>query len=206
MIQKITAVVALAIAGSATGQAVTGFTGGSQFDAFYGASTGDVVGWRFDVNTPIVLTDIGVWNADTQVGFEGLTSDHRVGIWNAAGVLLTSGSAGPGDAVVGDWTYDNVADVVLVPGERYTLGAMYTSGTDFDSYISSPTSMSLAAEINAGTNGVFPSIGDLGFVFPTEDSTNLARLGPNFLFRPVPAPASAALLGLGGLATARRRR
>lgn len=204
MTQKLTAVLALAIAGSASGQAVTGFSGGSEFAIFYGGSTGDVVGWRFDVNTSIILTDIGVWNGDSQLS-PGLTSDHRVGLWDSAGNLLTSGSAGPGDPTVGGWNYGDVADVVLVPGERYTLGAMYTSDDD-DAYISSPASMGLAPEINPNTNGVFPSVGDLGFVFPTEDSTNLARLGPNFLFTDVPAPASAALLGLGGLAAARRRR
>jgi len=204
MIQKMTTVLAIAIAGSATGQAVTGFSGGSEFAIFYGGSTGDVVGWRFDVNTSIILTDIGVWNADNQIT-PGLTSNHRVGLWDSGGNLLTAGSAGPGDPSVGDWNYGNVADVVLVPGERYTIGAMY-SATDDDGYVSSPASIALASEINATTNGVFPPAGDLGFVFPTEDSTNLARLGPNFLFSPIPAPASAVLLGLGGLAATRRRR
>lgn len=204
MIKNVAAALLVTVAGSATGQAVTGFTGGSQFGSYYGGSTdatGDVVGFRFDVNTPIILSDIGVWNGDA----DGLTSNHMVGLWDSAGNLLTSGTVSTGGDTVGDWTYADVSDVTLNVGERYTLGALYNSA-DGDSYISSPTSMSLAPEINPTTNGVFPATGSLGFVFPTEDSTNLARLGPNFLFRPVPAPASAALLGLSGLAVARRRR
>lgn len=200
MIKNVAVALVVTVAGSATGQAVTGFTGGSVFGSYYGGAAGDVVGFRFDVNTPIILSDIGVW-ADA----DGLGADHRVGLWDSSGTLLTSGSAGPADPLVSGWHYDDVADVTLVPGERYTLGALYFS-TDGDSYTSSPTSISLAPEINPTTNGVFPATGSDGFAFPTMDSSNLARLGPNFLFRPVPAPASAALLGLSGLAVARRRR
>ncbi|MEL7239954.1 MAG: DUF4082 domain-containing protein [Planctomycetota bacterium] len=190
-------------AGTASGQAVTSFSGGSPFPAWSGDGPG-VVGWRFDVNTSIVLTDIGVWNNDAVVGFEGLTSSHEVGLWDSSGTLLTSGTVSPGDVAIGEFTYTDVADVVLNPGERYTIGAVY-SIDDNDSYISSPTVLDLAPEINATTNGVFPEDTDLGgLFFPTGDSTNLARLGTNFLF--IPTPSTAALLGLGGLAAARRRR
>jgi len=204
------ALIALAAASSmASAQAVTGIVGGSQFGSYHGGTVaGDVVGWSFDVNTSIVLTDLGVWNQDTQIGFEGLTSDHMIGLWDSSGNLLTSGVAGPGGTIVGDWTYADVLDVILSVGERYTIGALYNAGglEDGDSYISSPSSMSLASEINATTNGVFATDPDLGFVFPGSDSTNLGRFGPNFLFAPVPAPGSIAILGLGGLVATRRRR
>lgn len=198
------AVAALAgIAASASGQAVVGFTGGAQFGIFYASSTGDVVGWRFNVDSSIVVTDLGVWNADTQVGFEGLTSDHMVGIWDSSGTLLTSTLVTvAGSVAVGDWNYEATANVVLNPGETYTIGAMYTA-FDGDSYISSPSSVTTAAGVNV-LNGVFPDAGDLGFVFPGSDSTNLGRFGPNFLF--IPTPGAISLLALGGLAAARRRR
>ncbi|MBZ0173585.1 MAG: PEP-CTERM sorting domain-containing protein [Phycisphaerales bacterium] len=189
------------LTGVAGAQAITSLSGGSLFDIYYGASTGDVVGWAFDLNTDVIVTDLGVYNNDA----DGLTSNHQIGIWDSLGNLMTSGTAGPGGAVVGDWTYTDVTDATLTAGERYTIGAMYASG-DGDSYISSPSSLGLAAEVNATTNGVFPSIGDLGFVMPTEQSTNLGRFGPNFLFRDVPAPSALALLGLGGLVASRRRR
>ncbi len=201
--KKFAVITCALLAGTAGGQAVTGFSGGSPFPAWSADGPG-VVGWRFDVNTSIVLTDIGVWNNDAVFGFEGLSSSHEVGLWDSAGNLLTSGVVSPGDIAIGEFTYTDVADVVLNPGERYTIGAVYDIA-DNDSYISSPSSLSLASEINPTTNGVFPEVGDLGGLnFPTGDSTNLARLGTNFLF--VPTPSTAALLGLGGLAAARRRR
>ena len=201
MVRALAAATVIAVAGSAGAQAITSFSGGTQFGAWDAASPG-VVGWRFDVNTAIILTDIGIFNGD----IDGLTSSHEVGLWDSSGTLLTSGVAGPGGGVLGPFTDTDVADVVLSPGERYTIGAVYDIN-DGDSYVSGPSSLGLASEINPTTNGVFPEAGDLGGLnFPTGDSTNLARLGTNFLFRPVPAPASAALLGLGGLVACRRRR
>ncbi len=210
MIQKVTAVVALALAGTATGQAITGFSGGAQFGSYWGGLVdGDVVGFRFTLNNDVIVTDLGVWNADTQIGLEGLTSDHMVGIWDAGGNLVVSGSAGPGGSAVGDWTYESVAPTQLNTGTTYTIGALYDAGgvPDGDSYISSATGITSDADVN-WLNSVFPSVENLGFAFPTEDSASSSggRFGPNFLFRPVPAPASAALLGLGGIAAARRRR
>ena len=201
MVRALAAAVLISVAGSAGGQAITSFTGGSLFGAWSSTAPG-VVGWRFDVNTAIILSDIGIFNGD----LDGLTTAHQVGLWDSSGTLLTSGVAGPGGSVLGSFTYTDVADVVLNPGERYTIGAVYDIN-DGDSYLSGPSTLGLAPEINPTTNGVFPNAGDLGGLnFPTGDSTNLARLGTNFLFRPVPAPASAVLFGLGGLAAIRRRR
>jgi hypothetical protein len=170
----------------AWGQAVTGFSGGTQFNLYYGGSTGDVVGYRFTVSgaLPLEVSDLGVWNQDTAAGGPGLTSDHEVGIWDSAQALLTSVTVTPAGTVVGDWTYASVTPVTLNPGETYTIGALYT-GTDNDSYISSASSMTTAPEITF-LNSVYPAAGSLGFVYPTSDSTSFGRFGPNFLYAVVP--------------------
>lgn len=200
------AMILIAVAGAASvaagqGPAVTGFTGGSPFAIFFGGSTGDVVGLRFTADVDMTVTDLGVAN-DMSDGV--LDSAHMVGLWrNSDQALLASVSVDSTGTAVGDFFYESIAGVNLTAGNTYTIGAMYTA-TDNDFYISSPASVSLDG-ISA-TNGVFPASGDQGFVFPTSDSTNLGRFGANFIWRPVPAPASMALLGLGGLVATRRRR
>ena len=206
------AIVALAgVSSLATAQAVTGFTGGSQFTSFFGgAIAGDTVGWQFTVNSDIFVTDLGVWNADTALGNEGLTSDHRIGIWDlTTGALMVDGSAGPGGAVSGEWTYSAVINTMLTTGNTYVIGALYNAGgvEDGDNYISSASSVSMDPTINFG-GGRSPLAADMGFALPEtfSGSTSLGRFGPNFQFTPVPTPGSMAILGLGGLMVTRRRR
>ena len=163
---------------------VTSFSGGSQFSSFYGSALGDVIGYRFTVSSSISVTDLGIWNNDNNGGVD---SDHMVGIWDGSGTLLTSGTVTTAGTVVGDWIYAPVTPVTLDPGQTYTAGAMYTVN-DNDNYVSSPSSVNSATEVTV-VNGVFPLSGDLGFVYPTENSTNLARFGPNFLFGPAIPPA-----------------
>lgn len=196
----------VALATAASGQAVTGFTGGNQFAIFFGASTGDVVGWTFSVNQDIFVTHLGVWNQDTVAGFAGLSSSHQVGVWNATTqALLGSTTVSPGDMVQGAFTYRALPNITLVTGQQYVIGAMY-SATDNDNYISGGVSnFTTSPDVN-WLSGRSPAVGDLGFVFPTATSSGIGRFGPNFLYTPVPAPGAAAALGAFGLLATRRRR
>ena len=171
----------LAVAPAAWGQAIIGFTGGSQFDSYYGSAAGDVVGYRFEVFDLLEVSDLGVWNADSS---GGLSTDHEVGIWDSSQTLLAQVIVGPTGTPVGDWTYEPITPIVLNPGEVYTIGAMYRSA-DGDSYVSGATTMDTDPDVG-WINSVYPAAAELGFVFPTSDSTSFGRFGPNFLFTVVP--------------------
>jgi len=163
------------------GQAITGFSDGSEYVIYYGDSTGDVIGYRFLVNEAVEVTHLGVWNKDNVLSFEGMTTSKEVGIWDSSQTLLSSGIVTPADGAVGDWTYTPVTPHTLVPGETYTIGALYTA-LDNDAYISSVSAVTTAAEVT-WINAAFPFETSLGLVFPTEDSSasSIGRFGPNFI-------------------------
>jgi hypothetical protein len=171
--------VVLICAPAALGQAVTGFSGGTEYPVYYGGSTGDVIGWRFTVASDMEVTDLGVWNAD-QTGL--LDSSHEVGIWDDSQNLLTSVVVDMTGTAVGDWTYESVTPVVLSPGTTYTIGALYTAD-DNDYYVSSASSMTTDPDVT-WLSSVYPSVIDLGFVYPELESTSYGRFGPNFMFGP----------------------
>jgi hypothetical protein len=161
----------------AFGQAVTGFSGGSQYDSYYGSAAGDVVGWRFTVAQEMEVTDLGVWNND-QTG--GLESSHETGIWNSSQTLLASVVVDNTGTVVGDWIYEAITPIILSPGETYTIGSSYVSG-DNDWYISSASSMTTDPDVTF-IESTYPASGELGFVFPASSSSSFGRFGPNFIF------------------------
>jgi hypothetical protein len=198
-------VILMIVAPAAMGQAITGFSGGTQYDTYYGGVVaGDVVGYRFEVTAPLEVAMLGVWNADSsevttfpqEVGTPGvgnsnsseaLSSPHQVGIWDAGQNLIASVTVDPGTGtIIGDWTYDAITPVTLLPGQVYTAGAMYTT-TDSDSYISGASGVTTDPNV-VWLNSVYPAAIDLGFVFPTEDSapSSGGRFGPNFTFTVVP--------------------
>lgn len=171
----------VAAAPGAMGQAIASFTGGGSYSSYYGSAAGDVVGYRFQVSAPLEVDQLGVWN-DT----DGLTSSHEVGIWDGAQVLLASVVVTPAGSVIGDWTYGSITPVTLVPGQTYTAGVLYTP-TDGDSYISGASAVTTDPNVT-WINGVYPAAGELGFVYPANDSSpsSVGRFGPNFTFTVVP--------------------
>ena len=169
-------------ASGAWAQAITGFTGGSQYVSYYGSVAGDVVGFRFTVSSPLQVYDLGVWNADST---GGLDTPHQVGIWDGSQALIASVTVDPATGTpIGQWTYTAITPVNLNPGETYTIGALYVAnGTDL--YISAASSMTTAPEVT-WVQSVYPASAELGFVYPANNSTSFGRFGPNFNFTIVP--------------------
>ena len=196
--------VAVTGAAALASPAVQSFAGGLPFGSFF-TSTGDAIGYRFDVSSDIIVNNVGLWNG-TLGGADGaVDSSHEWGIWDSAQNLLASGVIDPADGFQdGDFFYSNVdSNLSLAPGEVYTIAVVYSS-TDLDSYLSSITAITTASEVNL-INAVAPAAADLGLTFPADDSVgNPGRLGPNFTF--IPSPGAAGVLGLAGLVAARRRR
>jgi hypothetical protein len=184
----------MASAAVAQTDAVQGWTGGTQYAIYYGASTGDVVGWTFDVTQDIVVTDLGAW-IDQSTTDPGMDSEHMVGLWDSGQNLLASTTVMPASGEFNGFRYESVAPVALTTGETYTVGAMYTA-TDLDWYISGASNVVTAPEVN-WVNSNYPASGDLGFVFPVSTSPSGGRFGANFLY--IPEPTSLLLLGLSVL-------
>lgn len=171
-----------AFATAAMGQAVTGFTGGTEYNIYHSGSTGDAIGYRFTVTEAVSVTSLGVWNAD-QGGI--MDTAHPVGLWDDSQTLLTSVTVETSGTVVGDWIYADITPIVLNPGTTYTVAVVYYSD-DNDYYISSASSATYDPKVT-WVNAVYPIAGSLGLTYPGSDSpaSSVGRFGPNFLMGPV---------------------
>jgi hypothetical protein len=199
------ALAALPAVSLAQAPAVQSFAGGTQFSSFNG--DGDTVGWFFNVNSPIIVTHLGFWDA----GQDGLLDQHQVGIWDTATQTLlatTFVQAGTASPLVGQWRYEPIAALPLATGS-YVIGAYYNANPPgpIDNYIASVSNIITGPEITLVGSAVDPIPSGGGphpFTYPATMGAANGRFGPNFQY--IPAPGSLGLLAAGGLLTLRRRR
>lgn len=200
--KKTLAIAGLAAASSsfAFGPAVQSWTGGSTFPIFYGGSTGDAIGYFFQVTEAVMVDALGVWN-----DADGLGATHDVGIWNVAtGGLIASASVNNGGTLSNNFYYTAITPVMLSSGVNYVVAAVYTA-TDGDSYVSTPTTAQYDPML-IHQGAAHPSAGSLGFTMPTvQTAANRGRFGPNMNFAPVPEPGTLAAVGVGLAFLLRRR-
>jgi hypothetical protein len=176
-----------------------------------GANQGQTVGWQFNVLTPISVTNLE-WYDSTG---SGLSTAHEVGIWNPAGVLLTSilipaGAAAPLD---GMFRFESILPINLPVGNGYIIGGQnFATNTDRLVCGSGGSCDGLLAQTVdprlAFVNATFSSLG--GFMEPTFLSgAHEGFYGPSFSAAAVPEPSSLVLLATGiigmGLTVLRRR-
>jgi len=164
------------------------------------SSVSETIGWHFQVNTNIVVTQLGLWDQ----GGNGLNFPHRIGLWGNSQQLLSSVMifAGSSATLINDFRYVPISSITLIPGNTYVIGAYYSKTSTEPRIYQKPTPFTTSPYINwdgaADTDWTDPS----GLTFPSwNDSEGLSgAFGPSFTFI-VPEPSTSALLwvGLAGL-------
>jgi len=162
------------------------------------------VGIRFVPNKFLIVTALGFQDA----GENGLVTSHEVGIWDAvspessspllASAVIQSGTA---STLVGDWRYETITPILLIPGNDYFLAGFVGSG-DGDLWTDAHPAAGVSVSADAAiTQDAFRS-GSFG-PLTTDGGGNNARWGPaNMQYAvvvPEPGTYVLGLLGLTGL-------
>ena len=150
-------------------------------------------GWRFTVNEPIQVTNVGIWDN----GGDGLTQEHTIRIYDSQGrsilpITIIKGMDQP-DLDPDGFRYVPVVDSVILRPGTYIISATYDSG--------GPSSDALGADGTTTDNttaiayieGAFSTSTDPDEDpgIPTPDGSSGSYFGPNFKFVPVTPPAPA---------------
>jgi len=162
-----------------------------------GAGPDSTFGWAFTLHSPVLLTDLGVFDFPDRFP-PGLNESHLVTVWTSTGIQVAQGTvpSGTSGTLVDNFRYSSIAPVSLAAG-NYTIGAFYISGSR-DPVPFLATTVTTDADVTyCGSRFGF------GNAFPPGDHANFPNsyFGPNFQFTAVSAPDSAStwtlmLLGL----------
>ena len=153
------------------------------------------LGWKFTTNSPVTITKLGFYD-DLQ---NGLTQNHDVGIYNAAGTLLVSTTVLPTDPLTSWFRFHDIIPLTLPGSEDFYIQGV----TESENYTYNPTGFVVNPSISFDNFAwFFPHASVLKF--PNySDLITIGDFGPNFDTTPVPLPPAlllfgSGLLGLGG--------
>lgn len=168
-------------------------------------SAGQSVGWQFEVLDSITITGLSWFD----LGGDGLTFAHTVGVWDGFGTLLGSATIPDGTTANLDsagFRYVSVAPFTLAAGASYTVGGQDFFGSEdgLEFNVSSQTTAPQISYVGAR----YSNIGS-GFTRPMNFSgATTGFYGPSFEMTPAGAPSSVpepgpfAMLGCVGLSGA----
>ncbi len=180
-------------------EAILSYTNNGETGFFSGTT-----GWAFQVTNTVTVLELGCL-ADFFPNNQ-TTSPVEVGLWGTGASPLASAFISPTSTSRGQSLYASIAEISLTPGVAYRIG-MYFAGLSYSLNVVTPD---LGGSVTTDPRVVVAggARGTDGFASPPPDGTpaGAAYLGPNFYFRNVPEPASTALLLLGTLLVAIRRR
>lgn len=150
------------------------FTGGG----LVAAGADQTFGWAFTLTSPVLLTDLGVFDFPDRFP-PGLAESHLVTVWTTTGIQVAQGTvpSGTSGTLVDSFRYSSIAPVLLAAGD-YTIGAFYISGSrDFVPYLATTVTTAAGATYDGSRFGN-------GNAFPQGDPANHPNsyFGPNFQF------------------------
>ncbi|HWW00078.1 MAG TPA: PEP-CTERM sorting domain-containing protein [Candidatus Acidoferrum sp.] len=161
-------------------------------------------GWAFKPNINMAVTNLGC--LQYLVSGPNGQGNMQVGLWANGGQLLASASIASTNPLLNFTLYAAINQVFLNAGSTYVVGIYSPSGSVLLNLVTQGVDGS--ATLSPDLQLLGSATGTPGFVYPgSVSANNTLLLGPNFQYRPVvPEPSALALLSLGGVGWAVRRK
>jgi hypothetical protein len=173
------------------------FTGGNV--AF--PTLNQTLGWEVSFSSLQAVSALGMFD----VGSNGLSAPHLVGIWDTSGTLLGSVTVDNASTPIaststaGRWLFQSLSSPLILSPGNYVLGVDFSNNAD--NVFTGASSLSMATDL-AFVQGRFVQSLTPGFDFPNATfSTSGGHFGANLLLTAVPEPTTWALIGLVTLGT-----
>jgi hypothetical protein len=171
----------------------------SYIDHVGGSSASELVGWEFTVNSPISVTDLGLYSGGLPFGGPAPDSG-TVGLWTSSGTLLASANVQTSDALTLGFKYHEVPNTLLNVGQNYIIAALLPVSGGGSRWFASGTVGAIFSPEISYVDRRFIIASDLSSP-PTSDNWPdggaIGFFAASFEYTTIPEPSTFTLLGLG---------